>query len=136
MLPLGSVKEGETSPEILFGATRLHEAAPQIEIMCLHTAGAERSGWRISGHPQLELELISHGLRDLDLDLEHIPQVPLVGLGPQRETVAHTDELCRQAQRRSGATHTSFEHGSDLQLLADRPDIDVPSSLEPESGSA
>ena len=56
---------------------------------------------------------------DLVLHLEHVRELAVVALGPQREVGLRLDELRGDAQAVAGAAQRAAEHELRLELLAD-----------------
>jgi hypothetical protein len=71
-------------------------------------------------------QFVEYGLGDFFLDRKYVVQVAVIALGPQLIAVAGVDELHRDAQTVAGLADASFEHCSNLELVADLPDIDCP----------
>jgi hypothetical protein len=64
-------------------------------------------------------------LDDLVLNLEHVGHLAVVALGPELVSGRDTHELCRDAQLRAGPPHAPLEHARDVELLADRTDVEL-----------
>ncbi len=67
-------------------------------------------------------------LGDITLDGEDIPQVAVVGLGPQMRVRAHFYQLGRNPHLAASTPHASFENISNPQLLSDLAQIPMRTS--------
>ena len=110
------------------------ESSLQIEVVSLKVIGIpahERSALV----RELDLQLIDNLSGDLILKLKYVLHVPIVFFRPHLVTVRNFHELCRDAKPLACLSNASFQHGVDVQLLADRGKVDV-LLLEPKRRSA
>src|SRR5580698_8535566 len=84
---------------------------------------------------QIHLEGTRNSARNLGLELQHIAEIAVVGLGPEVKSRDRIDQLRRDAHGVARAPDASLEYRADIQFARDRPDIGV-LSLEGERRSA
>ena len=99
--------------------------SPEIEVVGLRPGGAGRRDGRAFRRAKRHVERGGHLLRDLGLDPEHLGQLDLVLLPPQRAVVRHGDEprcdphLAR-GSRFPGPAYAPLQHVARAEL---RPDL-------------
>ena len=101
--------------------------APEVEVVGLGIAGADRGEGHPLGRPQRHVQRRRHPLRDLRLQPEHLPQRRLVRRRPQVAVVPHPDQLRRHPQPPHPRAvprpaHAPLQHVVRPQLRPDRPD--------------
>ena len=68
---------------------------------------------------ELPAQTVDDRLRDVLLDLEDVPELPVVVLGPELGAVRRADQVRRDAKALARLPHAAFQDGRDAQSLAD-----------------
>ena len=77
------------------------------------------------GRPgQRDPQRLGDRARDLVLDQEHVVDGAIEPLGPDVVAVGHVDQLRADPQAVAGLAHAAFEHGLNVEALADFADVD------------
>ena len=106
----------------------------QIGVVGLGIGGSVRPGSRA---PPIELQLQCRddGGGDLVLDREHVLELPIEGLGPERLTGVGADQLSRDPQVIAGAANAAFEDVRHFEFRGNRRNV-VGLTLEGERRGA
>ena len=123
--------EGEGPLKAIGGAQQgqaplLHERMPpEIQVVCLDVRGEGADELPLTADAKRHLQLPGNRRCDLVLDGEDIGKFPVIALRPEMIAVGDVDELRGDTDPSAGAPHASLEHGGDVELLADRPEVEV-----------
>ncbi len=90
-----------------------------IAIPGIHVVGRLEAGAILLGAAKLGLDGADHGLGDLVLDREYVPELPVIAFRPQVVAGCAVDQLGGYAHPLSNLAHAAFEDVVNAKLLGD-----------------